>query len=39
MTINFKLKDIDKIIPAGDKNNLYLSWFWLTQLDGNGTAL
>lgn len=29
--INFKLKDIEKINPVGQKPNLYLSWFWLTD--------
>jgi hypothetical protein len=31
--INFKLKDIDKIIPVTQEPNLYLSWFWLTDGD------
>lgn len=29
--INFKLKDFDKLEPAGQAPNLYLSWFFLTD--------
>nr|WP_294785744.1 DUF5984 family protein [uncultured Flavobacterium sp.] len=29
--INFKLKNIDKIIPVGQEPNQTLSWFWLTD--------
>jgi hypothetical protein len=29
--INFKLKNIDEIIPAGQDPNQTLSWFWLTD--------
>jgi hypothetical protein len=29
--INFELKSIDKIIPAGQEPDLSLSWFWLTD--------
>lgn len=29
--INFKLRDFDKINPAGKEPNSYLSWFWLTE--------
>lgn len=31
--INFKLKDLDKIIPVGQEPDLRLSWFWLTDGD------
>lgn len=31
--INFKIKDFDSIKPVGQKPNLYLSWFWLTDAD------
>jgi BMFP domain-containing protein YqiC len=31
--INFKLKNIEEILPVGQKPNLYLSWFWLTDGD------
>lgn len=33
MTINFKLKNLDEIIPVGQEPDLYLSWFWLTDGD------
>jgi hypothetical protein len=29
--INFKLKDIDEVVPAGTEDNLRMSWFWLTD--------
>ncbi|WP_343617479.1 DUF5984 family protein [Flavobacterium sp.] len=29
--INFKLKNVEKIVPIGEKPNAYLSWFWLTD--------
>ena len=31
--INFKLKELDNINPVGQKPNMYLSWFWLTDGD------
>jgi len=31
--INFKLKDLEKIIPVGQEPDLRLSWFWLTDGD------
>ena len=31
--INFKLKNLDEIIPVGQEPNLHLSWFWLTDGD------
>jgi len=31
--INYKLKNIDQIVPVGQENDLRLSWFWLTYGD------
>jgi hypothetical protein len=31
--INFKLKKFEEIVPIGQKPNLSLSWFWLTDAD------
>jgi hypothetical protein len=31
--INFKLREIDEILPAGQEPNLSISWFWLTDGD------
>lgn len=31
--IHFKLRNPAEIAPAGQENNLYLSWFWLTEGD------
>ncbi len=31
--INFKLRELNKILPVGQEPNLTLSWFWLTDGD------
>jgi hypothetical protein len=31
--INFKLRELDKILPVGQEPNLSISWFWLTDSD------
>jgi hypothetical protein len=31
--INFKLRELSKILPVGQEPNLSLSWFWLTDGD------